>query len=74
MSERHTRLSGNLLVVATIVADCFHSICPPIAARVCNLYPRWLCREQRVSRLKDYLHVRSDSMSPRNQKDLDAGG
>ena len=77
--EQHAQLSERPPVIAVVVAVCLLSVGLPMlaqsgAAPVGSPYPRWLCRERRVSQLTENLHVRSAGMSLRKREDLDAGG
>lgn len=78
-SERHAQLSRSPLVVGVVVAACLPSarltqLAQNGVAPVRNPYSRWFCQKQRVSQLKDYLHVRLAATSPRKREDPDAGG
>jgi len=78
-SEQHAQLSENPPAVAAAVAVGLPSVrlsqlAQNGAGLVCNLYPRWVCQERRVSQLTGCLHVRSAATSLRKREVLDAGG
>jgi hypothetical protein len=77
--EQLAQLSERPLVIAVVVAVCLLSVGLPMlaqidAAPVRSQYPRWHCRERRVSQLTENWHVRSAGMSLRKREGLDAGG